>query len=231
MILKGPIRFDKQNLPSYVYKFNVALICFFVAWFIICVPIMVAVGYVNGENIATYVTMLSLFGVVSAGLLIYKLVALKLQKRLVDDCAAQLEGEFINMPLEEAEEILKQRGIISDDGFVLPKKDVFGKRIIPFEKAQCEVYPIASYQWKLYKEAINALPYKPDEKFYINVNVHVYDGDGDEETELYVNLDRALFNFLEKSNNIDCENIECLKKDKKHFCRLALGFNTKIKSN
>lgn len=39
MIFRGEtIRFDKNNLPPYVFGYNVAMVTFFVAWFVLCVP-------------------------------------------------------------------------------------------------------------------------------------------------------------------------------------------------
>lgn len=212
MILRGQLSFDKHNLPSFIFKFNVALVGFFAAWFALCVPTMVAVGVIYGERVETYATMIALFSVFFVGLGIYYLIALKLRKRLVEVNAAHLEEEFTDMPLETAEEILKQRGIINDKGFVVPEEDVFGAKIIPFGRAECSLFSYLS-------------------AFGIGVKVYVYDVDGaDGEDDLVLPVDGALFNFLDKRNLINCEDnvyFKYFKKDKINFCRQVFGFKTK----
>ena len=208
MILKGQIRFDKQNLPPLVFKFNVALICFFGAWFLLCVPAMIAVGVIFGERVETYATMIALFSVFFVGLGIYYLVALALRKRLVEVTAARLEEEFSDMPLEDAEEVLKQKGIIADGGFTVREEDVFGTKIIPFEGAECSVFANFGSSG-------------------IGLKVYIY---GIDDEEIFLTVDRALFNFLDKRNLINCEentDFEYFKNDKRNFCRSVFGFKIK----
>ena len=212
MILKGQIRFDKSNLPPLIFKFNIALICFIGAWFLLCVPTMVVVGVIYGERVETYATMIALFGLFFVGLGVYYLVALGLRKRIVEINAVQLEEEFTDMPLDKAEEILKQNGVITDDGFVMRQDDVFGNKTIPFERAACSAFA--------YIGSSGA-----------GIKVYVYDSEGEDgEDDVVLTVDRALFNFLDKRNLIDYkENIyfEIFKKDKRNFCRKVLGFKTK----
>ena len=211
MILKGQISFNKKHLPTCVFKFNVALICFFAAWFALCVPAMVTVGVIYDERVETYATMIALFSVFFVGLGIYYLIALKLRNRLVEVNAVRLEEEFTDMPHDKAEEILKQRGIISDNGFVMKDDDVFGAKIIPFDRAECSVFASMSTSG-------------------IGLKVYIYDVEGDDGADMVLTVDGALFNFLDKRNLIDYKgNIDFgyFKKDKRNFCRQVFGFKIK----
>ena len=212
MILKGQLSFDRKNLPPYVFKFNVALICFFAAWFILCVPTMIVVGVIYDERIETYATMIALFGLFFVGLGIFYLISFKLRKRVIETNAARLEKEFADMPLDRAEEILKQKGVITDIGFVVGKDDVFGAKIIPFERAECSAFSYIG-------------------TFGIGIKVYVYDAEGEDgEDDVVLTADGALFNFLDKRNLIDLEDnayFEYFKNDKRNFCRQVFGFKIK----
>ena len=108
MVLKGRISFDKKNLPPYVFKYNVALIGFFIGWFVLCLPPIIAVAVHFGESFTTYAVMIALFGLFAVGFIIYYIIAMCLRKRLVNECAAKLEEEFKDMSLEEARAALKE---------------------------------------------------------------------------------------------------------------------------
>ena len=211
MILRGQLRFDKRNLPPLVFKFNVALICFFAAWFILCVPIMIVIGLIYDERVETYATMIALFAVFFIGLGIFYLVALRLRGRVVEENAARLEEEFADMPLDTAEEILKQKGVINDIGFVL-KEDLFGTKTIPFDRAECSLFATLSASG-------------------VGVKAYVCDAGGEDGgSEIFLAADRALFNFLDKRNLInykDDKELEYFKTDKRKFCRQFFGFRIK----
>lgn len=212
LILRGKISFDKKNLPPYIFKFNIALVVFFAAWFVLCLPAMIAVGCVLDESPVTYITMIAMFAVFFLGLLIFCTVAFKLRRRLVEERAAQIEEQFADMPLNEATEILKREGRITDYGFITNVGDVFGNRVILFEKAEFCFYPgaFASEIW-----------------FMAEIN----DSDSEDGFGYACEVDRALFNFLDKRGfNLDWEDNKSfayLKYDKKNFVRKALGFKLK----
>ncbi len=126
---------DKKSLPSYIYKLNVALVIFFAFWFTVVVAVMVAIGCIYGENVITYGVMVGGFALFFVGLAIFWIVDNKLYKRLIGERVAELEKEFAPMPSEEGKRILKERGIITDGGFVAGD-GVFGKEIIPIGKAK-----------------------------------------------------------------------------------------------
>lgn len=225
MILKGTISFDKENLPSYIFKYNVAMVSFFAGWFVLCLPPMIAVGYIYGENPATYITMIALFGLFFIGLLILYITAMKLRERLIDERTAEIEEEFADMPLEKAEAILKGKGIITESGFVA-QSDVFGNTVIPFEKLN---YYVMARLYVFKHGSIVQLWTRPSK---IDVFLQVYtDGENGVEYEDEYPLDGALFNFLDKRNLItnyeDNRDFALLKDNKRNFCRMALGYKMK----
>lgn len=211
LTLKGKISFDKANLPPYIYKFNIALITFFIGWFVVCAPAMIAVGYVYGESPITYIAMAIMFATFFLCLLIFCIVALRLRKKVVEECASRIEEQFADMPLEEATQILKSKGRITEYGFNTGLFDLYGEIIIPFEKAEFVFYPTSHIT-------------------QITFIAEVYDSER-ETIGFACEVNRALFNFLDKSGlNLDLENNRAfvyLKNDKKRLCRLALGFRRK----
>lgn len=230
MVLKGqPISFDKENQPLYVYKFNVAMVVFFAAWFVICTPIMITCGFLYGESFEFFLSFGVSFGAFFLGLLILYIVALKLRERIVADRAAELEAKFTDMPLDEATRILKERGVITDVGFVSETGDLFGSKIVPFEKARVSV---CGRGQEIYIDAkgmhgvrIRTTPMR------IETTAVIYDGADIRTPHAEYELDCALYNFLDKRNLVDAEAdcywFERLKNDKKNFCRKALGFGLK----
>lgn len=226
MIFRGEtIRFDKSNLPPYIFKFNVAMVTFFAAWFALCVPPCIAVGCTFGESSVTYITMGSLFALFFIGLLILYIVALKLRERLVSERAAELEEKFRDIPLDTATEILKERGVINDNGFIASRGDIFGGKVVPFDKAELSVYA-AGYEIGVTGHSIK----KVTHPLKINIYLGLSDGVDVEDLATY-DLDGALFNFLDKRNLIknyeDNRGFILLKTDKSNFVRYAFGFKLK----
>lgn len=226
MIFKGErIRFDKENLPSYVFKFNVAMVAFFIGWFIFCAPPMIAMGCIFGESWEFYVTFVTMFAIFFIGLAILYFVALKLRERLVAECAAELEEKLADMPLERAAEILTERGIINENGFIASRGDLFGEKVVPFGQADFSVYCDGYY---LYWEGRYLK--KKTHPLVLNIYCDLHDG-ADVSGCASFELDGALFNFLDKRGLVkDLESnrdFYYLKADKKNLVRRAFGFRLK----
>lgn len=227
MILKGqPISFDRHTQPMYVIKFNIVMVCFFIGWLILCTPTLITVGCIYGERPEFYITFGVLFGLFLVGVLILYIVALKLRERIVSERTAEIEEKFADMPLDEATRILKERGVITDDGFVSERGDLFGGKVVPFDRA--EILVLGNGQ-EIYADGQN---FKVrTHPLYIETFVHLFDGVEVREPCATYDLDGALFNFIDKRDLI--KNLEengdfiFLKLDKRNFCRRALGFKLK----
>lgn len=199
------ISLNKKLLPKYLYRLNVALICFFAVWFGAGIPLMVTVGCIYDESVITYAVMIATFAAFFIGLAIFVIVDLKLQKRLVKERAAELEEKFIPMPFDEAERILKERGVINDNGFFIFGEDaVFYNEIVPFDKA------CLSFQFGQYASQIV-------------LSIVVYSEYSDE-FKAVCDLDCALYNFLLGKNTDLKDNyyFNLLIKDKSAFVTLVL---------
>lgn len=196
------ISFDK-NLPKYLYKLNVALVTFFAVWFTAVVAAMIAIGCIYGESIITYAVMGGGFALFFIGLAIFWLVDNKLYKRFIDERTAELEKEFSEMPFEEAARILKERGIITDTGFVV-NDGVFGGETVPFEKAH--------------------FIFKIDTVAGVELKIVLYTQGGGLKT-VYP-FDRAMYNYvLFKDTNLkDNETLKLLREDKKEFTQTVLRY-------
>ena len=218
MVLKGRVRFDRQNLPPYIFTFNVAMVAFFIGWFVVSLPPIIALGCIYGEAPVTYIVMGCLFGAFFLGLLILYTVALKLRDRLVTESAAAFKQRFSDMPLEEAESILKEKDIITDKGYIGDSDGVFGKSVIPFDKAGIGVC------------ISEAAPLKVEFGVYIFL---CEDGEIYRETEF--NLNTAMYNFLKKKGLNECvtaspETLFLLSDDTgdlKNIFNLVFGFRLK----
>lgn len=192
-----------KNQPKYLYKLNVALVCFFAFWFTAVVAVMIAIGCIYGESVITYAVMGGGFALFFIGLAIFWLIDNKLYKRFLGERTAELEKEFSEMPFEEAERILKERGIITDAGFVV-NDGVFGGETVPFEKA----YFI----------------FKIDTVAGVELKIVLYtEGDGPKTVYAF---DRAMYNYvLFKDTNLkDNETLKLLREDKKAFTQTVLRY-------
>ncbi len=209
MVLKGKISFDKKNLPPYIFFYNVALITFLIAWLALCLPLMAVIGIIYGEAIITYITMIVSFSIFAVGMLIFVVLASRLRKRLVDEKCAEIEKEFEDMPLEQATQILKDKGVINESGFIL-KEDIFGNKVVPFDRMQFLFYAYASLSEICY---CIALAEKDDNKL-----------------QAIYSLDGALYNFLNKYGfdinykEWDKKAFSWIAKEKRLLCKVILGY-------
>ena len=197
MVLKGKISFDKKNLPPYIFFYNVALITFLIAWLALCLPLMAVIGIIYGEAIITYIT------------LIFVVLASRLRKRLVDEKCAEIEKLFVDMPIEQATQILKDKGVINESGFIL-KEDIFGNKVVPFDRMQFLFYAYASLSEICF---CIALAEKDDNKL-----------------QAIYSLDGALYNFLNKYGfdinykEWDKKAFSWIAKEKRLLCKAILGY-------
>ena len=198
------IKSDK-NIPKYIYKYNIAFICFFAVWFTAGAALMVTIGIIYSESVITYAVIASTCAVALIGIFIFWRVDIKLHNRAIEERTAELEEQFSEMPFEEAERILKEKGIITDEGFVV--KD---GRVVPFENVWIDLY------YALLASA--------------DIDICIFEYISEQEISLkklaQYRLDCALYNFLAnkdmpiKNNNI----FNLLVKDKKEFAKLALKY-------
>lgn len=198
------ISLDKKNLPRYLFKLNVALVAFFIAWFVLGVPLMVTVGCIYDESVITYAVMGSTFALFFIGLAIFWLLDVKLNKRFIRQRAAELEKEFCDMPFEEAERVLKERGIITDKGFIVKGDGVFGgETVVPFEDTVFDL---------LFFQLVQR----------VNMDIVLYKYDGDRFGSFP--LDCVTYNFLKNKDTDIKENeiFNLLVSDKKEFAEFAL---------
>ena len=199
------ISFNK-NQPKSIYKLNVALVTFFAFWFTAVVAVMVTIGCIYGESVITYAVMAGGFAFFFIGLAVFWLIDNKLHKRLIEQRTAELEKEFSEMPLEEAERILKERGIITDNGFVVKSDGVFGSDVAPFDKVWIDL----NYT-SLFKS--------------VNMEIVLFYKDSGKEIDV-LRLDRELYNFLANKDTEFKSNpdFDLLIKDKKEFATQVLKY-------
>ena len=199
------ISLDKKNLPKYLYKLNIALICFFAVWFGLGVPLMLTIGCIFDESVITYAVMIATFAAFFIGLAVFCVIDFKLQKRLIKERTAELEKEFVEMPFDESERILKERGVITDTGFVVYKGvDIFDNLVVPFEKA-----------WLGFNFGQFASR--------IKISIDLFSEEGYEPKAVY-NFDCAMYNFiLGKDMGIkDNFYFKLFVKDKGAFAKFVL---------
>ena len=196
------ISLDKRQ-PKYLYNLNLALTLFFILWFALGVPLMITVGCIYDESVITYIVMCCTFAVFFIGLAIFIVVDKKLNKRLIEERTAQIEEEFTDMPFEEAERILKERGIITDSGFVV-KSDVFGEEVAPFEEVWIDLYFSLAASEK--------------------IDICLFSNKSSFKRIAKYSLDCAMYNFLvNKNTGIKSNTVfNLLVKDKKAFAQWAL---------
>ncbi len=196
------INLSRKNQPKYLFRLSVALVSFFAFWFTAVVAVMVAVGCIYGENVITYAVMGGGFGLFAIGLVIFFILDKTFYNRNILKLTAELEKEFTDMPFEEAERILKERGIITDTGFVVSNDGVFSEKLVSFEQAWLKV------SCKLVSK--------------LSIDVVLYDDNGEKACKY--ELDSALYNFLQgKETELTCNQFfNLLVNDKREFTKQAL---------
>ncbi len=202
------LNFDKKNLPGYIFKFNVVFTAFIIGWFVVCVPLCVAIGCVYDESPVTYGVMIGAFSLFFIGLAVFLIVWQKLRKKLQMQRFEEITRNFSDMPLEQAEEILKAEAVIKDGGFVCGD-DAFGTVCVPFDKTA------------VYMDAGSGGTQAFLEIAAINLE--------SKELIAFYTMDNALFNFIMKKNIelINGEMFRLFEKDKKEFIELL--FKKKLK--
>lgn len=218
------IRFDRENIPPYIFKFNVALVVYFAAAFAAFIAAAIPIGLCLGD-FAEMIFCLCFVAAFIAGTAAFYIVALRLRERLVAERAAELEKKFYDMPIEEAEKILTERGVIKENNFVCTHGDIFGEKPVPFGKAEVYVYESAC-DIILKGHAVKTVTHP----LKIEIYADIYDGVDVSEPCARYKLDCALFNFLDKRNLVNYEDnrgFYYLKTDKKNFVRKAFGFKLK----
>ncbi len=191
------INLSRKNQPRYLFKLSVALVSFFAFWFTAVVAVMVAVGCIYGENVITYAVMGGGFGLFAVGLVIFFILDKTFYNRNILKLTAELEKEFTDMPFEEAERILKERGVIDERGFIV-NDGVFGGETVPFKNAY--------------------LTFNIDITYNVEMKISLYEKGGDSPKTVYV-FDGAAFNyFCEKETNLKYnEALMLLKRNKREF--------------
>lgn len=197
------INLDKKNLPRHLYKLNVALVIFFVGWFVISTPIMITVGCLYGEKPINYIVMGVVFALYFIGPIIFIIIDYTLHKRFILQRTAELEEEFRDMLFEDAARTLEERGVITDRGFVVEGEGFLKKQVVPFE----EVLLSLDYLGLVSR---------------VNIDIDVYWSNGDYAGNLQ--LDRAMYNFFkDKDLRIkDYKAFLLLVNNKRKFAEFAL---------
>lgn len=205
------ISLNKKNLPDYLFKLNVAFVVFLAIWFTLGVALMITIGCLYGESVITYAVMAGTFALFFVGLAVFVSVDKKLYKRFIAKRAAELEEEFCDMSFEEAERILKDKGIITGDGFAA-NGDVFDEEVLPFEET---VFDLQFFQLLS----------------RVNMDLVLYKNNGG--CIGCYPLDRALYNFIIKNDKGIKENriLNLLKNDKKGFAEFALRDGRMLKAD
>lgn len=203
------ISLNKKLLPKYLYKLNVALVSFFAAWFSLGVALMVTIGCIYQESVITYVVMIATFAVFFIVLAIFYVVDVKLQKRLIKERTAELEEKFIPMPFDDAERILKERGVITDNGFITSEEnDDFGEEVVvPFDKV--------SFSFGFHQFA---------SQIYLSIALYSNDDESDGESKAEYEIDCALYSFIlcKDTNLKDNYYFNLFINDKSAFVTLVL---------
>ena len=137
------------------------------------------------------------FGLSAVGLVIFFILDKTFYNRNILKLTAELEKEFTDMPFEEAERILKERGVIDERGFIV-NDGVFGGETVPFKNAY--------------------LTFNIDVTYNVEMKISLYEKGGDSPKTVYV-FDGAAFNyFCEKETNLKYnEALMLLKRNKREF--------------
>lgn len=209
MRLKEALRFEKENMPDFHWKYEKFLFVFLVIWLggaIITLIITLPLGFRYGESVITFIPLIVWGSVLAVTLIPFVYKTVKLRKRLLlyhSDMLAQALYDSDDNEDETEEQVLTEAGVIVETD------DPFDKKIIPLEDIEIEFNP-RFWGGKLFLELIIK-----------------HEGDW-----LYIDtLNNANYNFLKKHTQ-PVQNkalFRLLCDDREKFVRLLLRYNNAAK--
>lgn len=147
MKLNESLKFEKENMPSFQWKFEKFMFVFLavlIGGALITLVVSLILGFLIGDNGVIYLIPLFVWVGAVAGMSIALIVvATRVKGKLRVYHAEKLQKEFFKIDGEEAEKRLIANKRITENEFILDEKSDFAGEYetLPFERAQVEFIP------------------------------------------------------------------------------------------
>lgn len=144
MKMKELLKFEKDNMPDFQWKYEKFLFVFLAIFFGGAVLALIAgliIGFVFGENAPWYIPLIVWGGALLGALITLVIKTKKLKAKLLCYHTEQLLRDFYELDYWEAKRNLFNRKKITEVGFISDPDDIFEVKIIPFEQVNILFYP------------------------------------------------------------------------------------------
>ena len=203
MTFKHKRQLKKEFTPKYYRNISLWSAVALCAVLIIGLCACVAVGMVFDESPVTYITMIVYFFALIAILIVFMVIVVRVQKKLLAQRTEEIESEFVDLPFEEVTATLLKKRIITEYGFLANVGEYSGQLMVPFKEATVSVYSA-----NIYTKVCSAIVITNASGAVIAEHI----------------LDNELFNFIcKKGVNLKfVANSGLLLNDKKKFVKVHI---------
>ena len=211
MKLKEVLKFEKENMPDFQWKFEKFLFAFLAVWLggaLLALCAALIIGAVSGEDGVWYVPVI-IWACALAGMLITLIIkSKKVKPKLIRYHTDNLLREFYDLDYSEARQKMLDGGKITEEGFIVSVED--GKsEIIPFDEVKIAFEPRF---W--------------GGKLFLNIAL------ADKNDRVFADcMDNGYYNFLIRHTGliVDKYLFELFDKDKEKFVKTLLRNNDAFK--
>lgn len=216
------LQHEKENMPSYQWKFNKFLWAYIIILLGGALVVLVSgllIGFlVTDEGVWCFIPEFVWFGVIAVMSVVLVVKSRKVKEQLCGDIVKKLTTELYAIDYQEAKQNLIEQNIITDDGFINSNEHSYETSIVPFEEVQDGVEP-KIIPFEKAKIVFNANYFSG--KLLLSVYVQC-----EQDSWAYSVIDNSFYNFL--INNIDLISnkkvFALFRDDKEKFVRLIMRY-------
>ncbi len=127
--------YNKKFMPPYIQKWNIAMAVMTLVWFVGFVIAFIVSAFVVPEKDLTPIIAIAFIVALLALCIVIVSVQVTFNKKLINQRKEELEKEYTEMSLEEAQAALQARGVITENGVVIPSMKGDGEVVpnLPFK--------------------------------------------------------------------------------------------------
>lgn len=216
------LQHEKENMPSYQWKFNKFLWAYIIVLLggaLVALVSGLLIGFlITDEGVWCFIPEFVWFGAIAVMSVVLVVKSRRVKEQLCGDIAKKLTNEFYAIDYQEAKQKLIEQNIITEEGFVNNNAHSYVTLIVPFEEIKDGVEP-------------KIIPF---EKVSVVFNANYYSGklflgafvQCEKDSLAFPEIDNSFYNFL--INNVDLISnkkvFALFCDDKEKFVRLIMRY-------
>ena len=221
------LQHEKENMPSYQWKFNKFLLIYIIVAIggaLVTLVSGLLIGFlITDEGVWCFIPEFVWFGVLAVMSVVLVVKSKNVIEQFRVDITEKLTNEFYTIDYQEAKQNLIEQNIITEEGFINNNEHSYETLIVPFEEVQDGVEP-KIIPFEKAKIVFNANYFSG--KLLLSVYVQC-----EQDSWAYSVIDNSYYNFL--INNIDLISnkkvFALFRDDKEKFVRLIMRYKFAFK--